>query len=166
MKICSRNYTGRSGIYAKAMPDYNTSMEMHHLIVHSDPPFCVDWFVNQSHISLILSDIPPLDTRLRIKSKPIVVHLDHAEYWAGGNNSGFAVLVLKPNSKLSHLHQLFISLGAKQKYPTYNPHITIGMNVGPDSQQMQEWLIRMNELITVRNPTLFFNRIRIQDLLF
>lgn len=166
MKICSRNYTGGSGIYAKAMPDYNTSMEMHRLIVQSEPPFSVDWFVNQSHISLILSDCSPIDTRLKIKSKPIVVHLERAEYWTGGNNSGFAVFLLKPNSKLDHLHQLFIALGACHKYPSYTPHITIGMGVGARTPEIENWLTRINSLIVARNVPLFFNRIRIQDLLF
>ena len=108
----------------------------------------------------------PSTVFLKFPKKPICVYLHAAEYWNGGNGKGFAVFIVKPTAQITHIHNLFVAKGAKHRYKEFHPHISIGMEVGSLTHEIEEWLQRTNDAIKSFNTALYFSRIRIQNLVF
>ena len=151
------------GLYVKAIPDYATVALLTDLLAGSDPPCRPERLF---HATIISSDITPSSIYITYPGRDIHTCLVRAEYWAGGNGSGFVVLRLRAKT-FNLFHRMYSSLGAKHKYPGgYIPHVTAGMSVGVKTEAITQWLFRLNSRIHLFDTPVVFNRMRVRDVRF
>lgn len=166
MRIILNNYSGSSGLYAKAIPDYKSSKKLEQFIYKYRPPFAINWLPNKTHVSVMCSDVAVPKYQIYGMQLPdIETRILHAEYWTGVNGKGFVVFRVwgRPFCKL---HCAFVSAGAKHRYPDYVPHVTVGLEVGPLNQDICTWIRLINAELASANTLIVFNRVGVMDLKF
>jgi len=156
------SYTGSRGVYANLIPDVSSSRTLHRLVSGSvTPPFTPRL---EHHLTVIASEVGVSTSRLAFPKCPIVVKPGRFEVWETEHQSWVVVLNVD-DSRLSHLHNLFIQKGARHRHLAYRPHLTVShpVNTGEKSR-LEQWVGCANALLAQNRVEITLNRLRIRDL--
>lgn len=162
MKVCDTYYTGSKGVYAKAIPSYRSSHVLEEIIYHTNPPFDTHGVPYNSHVTLMCSNDLPRTVKLNYPKESIVSRITKIEHWCN-NHVGYAVALLDSTQTLMHIHRLFQQVGAVHKYGSYIPHLTLGMDIGPPTPLLRNWINRVNVYLRQTSQIIVLNRLLIRD---
>lgn len=160
LMLTSKNYTGESGFYARAVPELNDKYrKLCKVLNHSG----VNELYEYPHVTLVyskkkLKKALPKDIELNTTAKCL-----HLTYWEGHDKAGYVVLELECPA-FKKLNAVFRNLGAEHSFDEYIPHMTVMKDCGRLTPKLKSYIERLNRVLSSRWYTLNFKEIIAEDL--
>ncbi len=156
----SSKYTGTQGVYAKAVPAMNSNFKKLCHILENDS---LNEIYEDPHVTLVYSKKRlerslPKDIKLNTVAK-----CKHVTHWDGHDNAGYVVIELECTA-FDKLNILFRNLGAKHSFDEYKAHMTIMKDCGPLTKKLQNYIDKVNSVLSSKWYVLNFKDIYVEDL--
>lgn len=164
------DYTGQNGMYMMVKPQvYNEGFQaLCSFITEKFPcPVPPSELVENPHITLMWSE--------KALEEPAILSLrdslpeffearsKYVEFWPGHDEAGYLTLQLDSPS-LSQYHVNISELGAKHSFDEFNPHLTIAKNIGTLTTELEKWMVKINNILSLKPLTFNLSDLHLADL--